>query len=153
MTRTIFGRLFEDTRITARFPKDVFVTMLTLIRCLQFSTIKKWWISKQDLTILCLKKWMLVYGTLFKFKCYETGYIELSEIVTFLRNTCPWKVAVQNKHSFEKVHALNNYLFWRKSSSETVAVLKKYLSSRSSWLEKVLLTRSTYKKEVAAPDN
>ena len=79
--------------------------------------------------------------------------------MTFSRNTCPEKgsssvkVAVQNKHSFEKAHALNNYLFWRKSSSETVAVLKKYLPSRSSWLEKVLLTRITYNKEVAAPDN
>ena len=51
------------------------------------------------------------------------------------------------------MHALNNHLFWKKKSSETVAVLKKYLSLRSNWLEKVLLTRSTYKKEVAAPDN
>ena len=77
----------------------------------------------------------------------------------FPRKTCPLKgsssekVAVQKKYRFEKVHSLNNYLFWRKSSFETVAVLKKYLSSRISWLEKVLLPGSTYKKEVAAPDN
>ena len=67
---------------------------------------------------------------LFKFKCYEIGYAELSEKVTLSRNSCPWngssseKVAVQNKHRFEKVHTLKNYLFWRKGLSETVAVLE-----------------------------
>ena len=30
---------------------------------------------------------------------------------------------------FEKVHALNNYLFWRKSSSKTVAALSKIICS------------------------
>ena len=65
--------------------------------------------------------------SLFKFKYYEIGYAELSEKVTFSRNTCPLKgsssekVAVQNKHCFEKVHTLNNYLFWRKTSSRAVA--------------------------------
>ena len=31
MTRNIFGRLFEDSKITTRFPKDTFVTILTLL--------------------------------------------------------------------------------------------------------------------------
>ena len=53
----------------------------------------------------------------------------------FPRNNCSYKisfseeVAVRKSTCLEKVHALNNYLFWRKSSSETVAVLTKYLSS------------------------
>ena len=38
------------------------------------------------------------------------------------------------------MHFLNNYLFWRSSSSKAVTVLKKYLSSRSSWSEKVFVT-------------
>ena len=58
------------------------------------------------------------------------------------------KVAIRNKNPFEKVHALNNYLFWRKCSSETVAVLKKYWSSRSSWLENVLLSKSRCSKQL-----
>ena len=77
--------------------------------------------------------------SLFKYKCYEIGYAELSEKMTFFKKYLPLKrfqfsekVAVQIKHRFEKVYTLNNYLFWRKSSPETVAVLKKYLSSRSS---------------------
>ena len=46
--------------------------------------------------------------SLFKFKCYEIVYAELSKKVTFSRNTCLRKgssseeVAVQNKHCLEK---------------------------------------------------
>ena len=36
-----------------------------------------------------LKEMGAGYGSLFKFKCNETGYVELSETVTFSRNTCP----------------------------------------------------------------
>ena len=70
------------------FQKYTFVTILKLIGCLLFSTIKNWGISKPDPTILCLKKWMLVKESLSKYKCYETGYAELPEKVTVSKNTC-----------------------------------------------------------------
>ena len=73
--------------------------------------------------------------------------------ITLSKISLPYPRTSKVTGRFEKVHTLNNYLFSRKCSSETVAVLKKYLSSRSSCLEKVLLTRSTSKKEVAASDN
>ena len=78
----------------------------------------------------------------------------------FSRNTCSWKGSSCEKREvskvsacFEKVDILSSYLFWRKSSSETVAVLKKYLYSRCSGLEKFILPRSAYKNEVTAPGN
>ena len=64
-----------------------------------------------------------------------------------------WKSSCSEWATLQKRRYSELLLFWRQISSETVAVLKKCLSSRSSWLEKVLLARSTYKKEVAAPDN
>ena len=65
--------------------------------------------------------------SLFEFKCFEISHAELSEKVAFFKKYLPlkgflfWKVAVQNKHRFKKVHTLKNYLFLRKRSSETVA--------------------------------
>ena len=80
---------------------------------------------------------------------FSKKYLPLKRFL-FWKNSCSEQ---QNKYHFEKVLTLNNYLLWRKRSSETVVMLQKYLSSRSSWLEKVLLPRSTYKKKAAAPDN
>ena len=56
---------------------------------------------------------------LFKHKCYEIGYAELSEKSNFFQEiTAPKKVPLVKKKllgrrriCFEKVHFLNNYLF------------------------------------------
>ena len=60
MKRVIFRRLSEDTKITTRFPKR------HITRCLPFSAIKYWGISKLDLIVLYLKEWMLVNGQPFQ---------------------------------------------------------------------------------------
>ena len=58
----------------------------------------------------------------------------------------------QKKWLFHEYLPLKWFLFWKSSSIITYSG-EKYLSSRSSSLEEVLLPRSTYKKEIAAPDN
>ena len=44
-------------------------------------------------------------------------------------------------HHFEKVHILNYYLFWRKSSSETEAVLKKVFIFKKYLIRKSIVTK------------
>ena len=68
-------------KLLLSFWKDKFVAhpVLKLVRCLLFSVIKDWGILKPDQTILYLKESILVNeGTLFKHKCYDSGYAELS---------------------------------------------------------------------------
>ena len=81
----------------------------------------------------------------FNYKCCGIGYAELWEKsdsfqeILAPKNVPVLKIKLLGRATcFEEVHIPNNYLFWRKISSETV--LKMYLSSRSSWLEKVFVT-------------
>ena len=55
---------FKIPNLLPSSQKDTFVThiVLKLTRFLLFLTIKDWWISKSDVTILYLRKWMLVNG-------------------------------------------------------------------------------------------
>ena len=69
--------------------------------------------------------------SLFKCKSYEIDYAELSEKVTvfkkylLLKSSFYEKVAAQKKVPVSKNYMIwmNNYLFWKKSSSETVAAI------------------------------
>ena len=66
------------TKLQPGSQKDTFVT-LKLMRCLLFSTIKKWRISKSDLTILSIPKEMdaglwMVFSSLNAMKLVTQNY-------------------------------------------------------------------------------
>ena len=122
-------RIFSETalKIPQLLPTSLKVTFAThpvlkLINYMLFSTIKNWGTSKPGCRLI---------ETVFKYKYY--GYAELSEKVAVVKKYLLLKMFFFGKRTcFQRVHILNSYFFWRESSSETVAVSKKYLSSRSS---------------------
>ena len=93
-----FEGCLKVPKLLPGFGKGTFVTILKLTRCLLFSTIKDWGISKSDLRNGC---WLM--ESLFKFKCYEIAYTELSEKVTFFKKYLPLKKFLRNCSCAEKV--------------------------------------------------
>ena len=70
LNHKLHGLVFEDClKIPKLLPgsqSETFVTILKLIRCLLFSAIKNWGISKSEPARLYLKKWKLAYGKSFQ---------------------------------------------------------------------------------------
>ena len=74
-------------------------------------------------------------------------YAELSRKINYSQEIpAPKKVIFLKKELlrgsvyYTTINVLTNYLFWRNNSSEVVTVLKKLLSSKSKWSEKVFVT-------------
>ena len=71
---------------------------------------------------------------------HRTSY---SEKVTLLKKYLFLKKLFFWKSSYaEEPPASEKYMFWMLLQNIAVAVLKKYLSSRSSWSEKVFVTKT-----------
>ena len=163
--RLFFKASLKIPKLLPGSQKDIFVTLLKSIRRFLFSTIMNWVISvrpklKSDLTILYLKALTLVNVKFFQVQVLwkwlrrhirKTGCFQ--DIPVLKKISLLKKQLFGISTCFKEVHVLNNYFCRRKTSSETVPLLKKYLSLRSSLLEKILLPKSTNKKEVAAEDN
>ena len=60
--QTVFRRLFEDTKITTRFPKRHICNFTEINTLFAVFNNKGLGFSESDLTILYLKEWMLVNG-------------------------------------------------------------------------------------------
>ena len=131
-----FGRLFKDTKITVRFPKrhicktNEINTLFPIFNNNELGNFK----VRPNHTILIGIEDVL---------CEVLSSLNAMNLVT--QN-------YQKKWLFHEYLPLKWFLFWKGSCIITYSG-EKYLSSRSSSLEEVLLPRSTYKKEIAAPDN
>ena len=134
--RTIFQSLFKGTKITTQFPKRQICntsykeinTSFAIHRLLSKSPSQ----TRPYYTML----WNWLRRTIRKTSLFP-------------RNTCSYESSSSEKVAVRKKHALRkstdcDYSFWRKSFSEIVTVLKRYLSSRRTWLEKAFLSRSSY---------
>ena len=90
MTRTIFGRLFEDTKIINKFPKRHICNTIEINTLFTNCNSKELRNFKVRPNHAVLKEMNAdLWKVFFKFKCYDISYAELSEKVIVSRNTCP----------------------------------------------------------------
>ena len=143
--------LVEDIKISTKFPKR----NICNISCIKINTFfvifdnKYWGISKSDQNILYLKERMLVMESLSSINAMKLAtQNHQKKVVLFRKYLSLKKFSFWKSSCFEDIPAWKNYIFWiitySGKKSLQVAVLKNFLSLRSSWLKKCLLARNSY---------
>ena len=82
--RTILRTLFEDTTVTINLLKNHICNS----SCTEINTFLAIISNKKIGNFQVRPNHSILTESLFKYKCYEIGYPDLSEKVTFSRNTC-----------------------------------------------------------------
>ena len=134
-------------KLPPSFQKDTFKThpLLKLIRCLLFSKLKHWGISKSDLIILYLKKQILVHVVFLSINSITLVAQNYEKDVThFDKYVLLKKVAVptSKRYIFWIItYSGENKLLWNNSFAEKVFIFNKELIKKSICYWEVVIWR------------